>query len=711
MIAKCPVSPRIEKLRNMYYDGPVFRENLTYFHIRRQHLTYMRAYISDTTYKSTLLRKAYAEAEILRQMRPVIDEDELIVGKSDFSPLTPEEQKEFDYLSEQMKGASRHRGIGGHMVLDYPKLLRLGVEGLLEEVRQYRSRLDIDANPMEDLAKDEFYEACETELTALLVLQTHYAEYARTLAEKEENAQRKKELFEIANILDWVPARPARTFKEALQCIHFYHFCLWDGFHYGRVDQYLLPYYRADIQKGILTREEAQEWIDCFRLIALGYIHPDTSVNVMVGGRDTQGNPVENELTEMFLVSLEHNLTMHKVEFAVGRHTSDELLKYAIELNAKGLTLPSLLNDDVITEGLLMAGFAKEDAYNWADTGCVEITPIGKSGIFVVSPYHNMPQMLLDAIQEDCDSFAELFANFQRILRKAVAEKLRDQNKYQLERSRNGKEVMRVSCLVDDCLKRGRSVDQGGAVYNQIQPNFLGLANVADSLLVLDTLIFKTGEYSLQEFRHVLECDFEGYEELRHRIVHRLPHYGTNDAKADAYVAMVTDAIQEACRGLKTFRGDELLPGVFSYVEHANHGLQTGATPDGRKGGYPLASGSSPVQGAETDGPTSAMLSATSWDHRPFLGGVAVNMKFLPSQMAGDRLDKMLAMLKVFLKRGGFQLQINAVSGETLKKAKADPAKYRDLIVRVGGFSANFVKLSPEMQMEIIDRNEHEMGL
>ena len=707
MIVKCPVSPRIEKLRNMYYDGPVFREELTYFHIRRQHLIYMREYMKFPWYKTTFLRKAYAEAEILKQMPPVIDENELIVGKSDFSPLSEEEQKEYDFLSKQMEAAQRSGGIGGHMVLDYPKLLRVGVLGLLEEVREYRSKLNIDTNPQEDLAKDEFYEACEVELNALIVLQKRYFEYAKELYNKEENEQRKKELLEIVNNLERVPAKPARTFKEALQCIHFYHFCLWDGFHYGRVDQYLLPYYLSDLNKGIITKEEAQEWIDCFRLIALGYIHPDTSVNVMVGGRDPDGNLVENELTEMFLVSLEHNLTMHKVEFAITKETSEELLKYAIELNAKGLTLPTLLNDDAITEGMLMAGFSEKDARNWATTGCVEITPIAKSGIFVVSPYHNMPQMILDAMEKDCKTFDEFFDEFQIILRNKVKEGLRIQNKYQLERSRNGKEVMRVSCLVDDCLKRGKSVDNGGAVYNNIQPNFLGLANVSDSLLVLDELVFKTREYTLKEFSNILKCNFVGYEDLHNRIIHKLLHYGTNDKKANSFVIMVTDAIKKACSGLKTFRGAGISPGVFSYVEHARYGLETGATPDGRRKGYPFSSGSSPVQGAETDGPTSAMLSATSWDHRPFLGGVAVNIKFNPDQMGDNCVDNILAMLKTFMSLGGFQLQINAVSNDVLKKAMESPDKYRDLIVRVGGFSANFIKLSNEMQIEIIDRNEH----
>lgn len=708
MITKIPVSSRIEKLRNMYYEGPVFRECLPYQHIRRQHLTYMRAFIGEARkYPTTILRKAYAEAEILKQMKPVIDEDELIVGKADFSPLTPSEQEEFDILDNMMKASPLTRGEVGHMVIDYPKLLRLGVEGLLSEIREYRSNLKLDTNPQEDLIKDEFYEACEAELTALLVLQKNYANHAKMLAEKEVNEQRKKELLEIAGILERVPAKPAQTFKEALQCIHFYHFCLWNGYHYGRVDRYLFPYYENDIKSGRITREEAQEWIDCFRLVPLGFMHPDVSINVMVGGRDEKGNAVENELTEMFLLSLEHNATMHKVEFAITEETSDDLLKYAIELNAKGLTLPTLLNDTAITEGMRMAGFAEEDAHNWATTGCVEITPIAKSGIFVVSPYHNTPQILLDAMQKDCESFDELLDEFYAILRREVVQKLHNQNLHQLERTRLGKDVMRVSCLVDDCLKRGKSIDQGGAVYNQIQPNFLGLANVADSLLVLDELVFKTGEYTLSKFREILEKNFEGHEALHNRILNVLPHYGVNEPTSNKFVVMVTDVIKKACTGLKTFRGADLSPGVFSYIEHGRYGLKTGATPDGRKAGYPFASGSSPTQGAENQGPTSAMLSATAWDHRPFLGGVAVNIKFSPDQMKGENLDKILAMVKTFLKLGGFQLQFNVVANETLIKAKENPEQYRDLIVRVGGFSANFVKLSPEVQMEIIDRNEH----
>lgn len=703
-----PASPRIEKLREIYYNGPVFRENLSYRHVRRQKLIYMREYLKNGQY-TTRLRKAYAEAEILRQMKPIIEEHELIVGKSDFSPLTESEQAEFDLLSERMSATVGWRGLGGHMVLDYPKLLRLGVEGILSEVRAYRSKLDIDRNPEEDLSKDEFYDACEAELTGLLELAKHYSEHARKLAESEERPGRKKELFMIAETMDRVPAKPAQTFRQALQAIHFYHFCLWDGFHYGRVDQYLLPYYENDIRSGVLTREEAQELIDCFRLIAVSYMTPETSINVLVGGRDPKGNLVENELTEMFLTSIDHVKTMHKVEFAISKETSDELLRYAIELNAKGYTIPSLLNDDVISEGMRAAGFSEEESHNWANTGCGEITPIGKSGIFVVSPYHNMPKMLLEAMQIDVTSLDELFDEFAKILRREIVQGLRQQNRYQLERSRNGQEVMRVSCLVDDCLKRGKAIDEGGAVYNQIQPNFLGMANVVDSFAALDALVFRSGEYTLAQMRSIIAKNYEGYEALRLHIINHIPHYGVDDHDTDLLVQRLADIILDACKGLKTFRGSTLVPGVFSYLEHARHGLNTGATPDGRLAGYPLSSGSSPTQGRETKGPTAALLSATSWDHRPFLGGVAVNMKFTPNLLSGDLRDKMLTILKVFLKRGGFEMQINAVSGETMRKAQKNPEYYRDLIVRVGGFSANFVKLTPEMQQELIDRTEHSL--
>ncbi len=268
---------------------------------------------------------------------------------------------------------------------------------------------------------------------------------------------------------------------------------------------------------------------------------------------------------------------------------------------------------------------------------------------------------------------------------------------------------MRVSCLVDDCIKRGKSIDNGGAVYNHIQPNFLGLANTADSFAVIDELVYKSGRYTLPELCGILEADFQGEEELLSEIINKLPHYGTNNSTADKYVILVTEAIKKGYRGLKTYRGADLQPGCFSYLEHARHGLVTGATPDGRRAFYPLSSGSSPAQGRETDGPTSAILSAVSWDHRPFLGGVAINLKFTPRQMTEESEFKMLSLVKTFINLGGFQLQFNVASGDILKKAMADPEKYRDLIVRVGGFSANFVKLTPEMQKEILDRNEHGM--
>ncbi|MBQ6893211.1 MAG: formate C-acetyltransferase/glycerol dehydratase family glycyl radical enzyme, partial [Clostridia bacterium] len=277
----------------------------------------------------------------------------------------------------------------------------------------------------------------------------------------------------------------------------------------------------------------------------------------------------------------------------------------------------------------------------------------------------------------------------------------------QMERARNGHESARVSCLTDDCLKKGKAVDAGGAVYNFVEPNFLGFSNVVDSLAAINALVFESGEYTVEALLKILADDYKDNETLRQRIINRLPHYGTDDSFTNSLAKRLSDSILAGCKGLYTYRGSTLVPGAFSYYEHARFGRRTGATPDGRHAGYPLSSGSSPVQGRETNGPTAAMLSTLSWDHRNFIGGIAVNMKFTPSCMQGENEDKMLEFVRTFMRLGGFQLQLNAVDRDTLIDAREHPENHSDLLVRVGGFSAYFTKLSPEMQQEIIDRNEH----
>jgi pyruvate-formate lyase len=699
---------RIKSLRAFYKTGPVFSEGVSFNRPRRQRLNYMRAFYRNGYLYSYKLRRANAEAYVLDNMEPVINDGELIVGLPDLSPLTAEEQKEYDELAKGMNFAPRRTHINSaHMALDYAKLVRVGVKGLLEEVMCRMNALDL--NMPENIEKCEFYECCKIELEALIRLQHRYADKARALAEEAEG-QKKKELLDIAEMMDRVPEHPPRTFREGLEAIHFYNVTLWDLFYFGRVDRYLIDLYNADIEAGRITREDAVELYACFLLMPEAYISPNIALDAMVGGTDESGKTIENEVTHIAIEAIEYARSANgKVSLAVTEDMSDELLKKAIRLNAIGCAQPALFNDRIIVEGLMKMGMPHSDAHNYCNTGCVEITPVGKSGIHVVSPYHNLAAMLLTAMEngKNAKTFEDFYKIFEEILHSEIARRNIDMNRAQMERARQGHECARVSCLTDDCLKLGKAVDAGGAIYNFVEPNFLGFSNVVDSLAAINVLVYEKGEITVSEFIEILKKDYADNESLRLRIINKLPHYGTDEELTNGLAKRLSDSILSGCKGLYTYRGSTLVPGAFSYYEHARFGKRTGATPDGRNAEYPLSSGSSPVQGRETKGPTAAMLSTLSWDHRNFMGGIAVNMKFTPSCMQGENEEKMLEFVRTFMRLGGFQLQLNAVDRETLIDAREHPENHSDLLVRVGGFSAYFTKLSPEMQQEIIDRNEH----
>ena len=699
---------RINRIRDFYMHGPVFCEWVGFTRARRQRLNFMRALRDNGHLYSTRLRRAYAEAYILDNMAPVINDDELIVGLPDFSPLTEEEKKEYALLEEGMKFGPRYAPItADHMALDYAKLIKIGARGLLDEVKCREAALDL--NIPGNVEKGEFYECCRVELEALIRLQHRYADHARELAKTAE-PKRKAELLEIAEMMDRVPEHPARTFREGLEAIHFYNFSMWGLYYFGRVDRYLIDLYRADVEAGRIDHDRAVELYACFLLLPEAYILPNVALDAMVGGTTPDGKTVENEVTHIAIEAIEYARSANgKVSLAVTDDMSEELIRKAIRLNAMGCAQPALFNDRIIVEGFLRAGVPHVDAHEYCNTGCVEVTPVGKSGIHVVSPYHNLCTMLLETMKESVESpsMRDFLEAFEAKLKCEIATKNITLNRAQMERARNGQEPARVSCLTDDCLKRGVAVDAGGAVYNFVEPNFLGFSNVVDSLAVINELVYKSGEYTLCELNEILENNYEGHEELRQKIIKKLPHYGMDEDSTNEMAIALSDMILRGCKGVYTYRGSTLLPGAFSYWEHATHGKRTPATPDGRLAGYPLASGSSPVQGRETNGPTAAMMSVLSWDHRNFLGGIAVNMKFSPSCATSESEDKMLEFVRTFMELGGFQLQLNFVSRDVLIDAKNHPDAHRDLLVRVGGFSAYFTKLSPEMQQEIIDRNEH----
>lgn len=712
-IFKIPATKRVENLRKIYLSSPVATQKRPFYYSwdRWQSLYFLEGWLKYDKLPTTQLRRAYAEAYILEKSRPIISEDELIAGQLDYLPYTPEEQKRFDELNEMFKMSPFIDGRQDHMSLNYEKLITVGVRGLIDEIRARKSELKFDV-PEEiavSIEKEEFYDGCIVELEALLKLAVRYAGHARTLAQTAEPA-RSKELMEIADVFEHVPKHPARSFREALQSIHFYTYNLFGLYALGRPDQYLLSYYEADINAGRLTREEAQELIDNFCMLYSTYIFSRASVSIMVGGRDRAGNPVENELTYMFLNSISHiRMADPSVGLCITDQTSEGAIRCSLKLLAEGYTHPALFNDRVITDSLIRYGFSEEDAHEYVHTTCVEITACYKSNMWIGSPWVNLVKIFLDTIYENKE-YADLEAIFNEFEFNVCNHMIKENRRFayiQMERSRNGAEPLRVSCLIDDCIRRGKGIGQGGAVYNQLMTGFVGAANVVDSLAAIEILVYQEKKLTLNDFKDILTRDYKENEALRQYIIRKTSHYGNDEEYTDGLMIRLMKILEKSCSGLYTYRGTTVIPGAFSYYAHVDFGKATQATPDGRHEGEPLSDSAGAMQGRDVNGPTAAILSSTCWDQSVFLGGVAVNLKFNKEMMSGDALDNIAAIVKTYIQRGGLELQVNTVDNETLKDAMKCPERHRDLLVRVGGYSDYFVKLSEQLQREIIARTSH----
>ncbi len=407
----------------------------------------------------------------------------------------------------------------------------------------------------------------------------------------------------------------------------------------------------------------------------------------------------------MFLNSIRHT---HSADPSIGlivtEKTSDEILKFAGEIVAEGFTHPAFWNNQGIIDSMLSHGYKPEDARWWTHSTCVEITPIACSGVSITSPYVNTLKVLLSVLEKADDSatFEELVQGYGKSMRKQMHDDIFVENMWQLERCRNGNDPYRVSVLTDDCLLRGKSNESGGAKYNFIEPNMLGLMNVTESLNVIYHLVFKEKRLTLSEFKRILAENYANDEALRQYILQRIPHFGNNDAFSDALAKRIADLTLDACKPLRTFRGAEVIPGAFSYREHAIQGRETPASPDGRKAYTPLTSGSDPVQGYDRSGPTASLLSTVSWQPSRFLGGTAINLKL--SKTTPNLADVVVALVKTYVQTGGSELQINVADADILKEAQLDPEAYGDLLVRIGGYSDFFVRIDKDMQDEIIRR-------
>ena len=506
------------------------------------------------------------------------------------------------------------------------------------------------------------------------------------------------------------------TFHEAIQLIWFVMIGIMIGdttslVGPGRLDVRLNSFYQRDMKKGKITHDYALKLIEDLYFLINDLDRAGLAYAVMVGGRDADGNDLTNDLSYLCLEALRRTkLVYPTVGVCWHKNTPDALTSLAVELIADGYSNPAFFNDETIQKGLQKYVVPKTESWDYINSTCVEITLSGSSNIWVASPYFSLCKILLEKIKNigKITSYDDFVLSYFELLKGKISEAAAVQNKHRENRQLYGGKPLQ-SVFTRDCMARGRDIDNGGARYNWVECSFVGLANLVDSLFVIREEIFEQKNLSFTELKKILKTDFAGHEAFRKKLI-EYPKYGQGNQSVDQEIPRVVEFIETQCANFKMLPDDSpFIPGTFCWIKHQVLGAECGATPDGRKAGFPFADGAGPAQGREKFGPTSAINSVTSWNHSPLIGGSAFNMKFNKSLLnSPETVKKLKQLITVFLKHGGFETQINVVNNSTLKNALIYPEQYSDLVVRIGGYTDYFIKLSPEMQQEVLQRTEYE---
>ena len=630
----------------------------------------------------------------------------------------------------------------GHTVLDG----KIYEKGMLEFRRDISERLDrIDYfGDSGAYKKKEELRAMMITVEAIIALANRYADKANELALVESDPQRKKELSEIASVCRRVPANAPETLHEALQYYWFIHLGVvtelnpWDAFNPGRLDQHLFPFYRREIAEGKLTREKAKELLQCFWIKfnnqpappKVGVTAAESSTytdfaNINTGGLRTDGNDGVNDMTYLILEVIdEMRLVQPSSNIQLSRKNPDEFLKRACEIIREGWGQPSVFNADTIVEELLRQGKSIEDARNGGTSGCVETGAFGKES-YILTGYFNLPKVLEVTLHngtdprtgrnigietgklEDFRSFDDLMGAFRRQVKHFVDIKIRGSNIIE----RIYAEYMPtpfLSVLIDDCVAKAKDYNDGGARYNTNYIQGVGIGTMADSLSAIRHHVYEKKTLTLTQMLDSMAADFSGQGNLRMMLLGRTPRYGNDDDRADSLMQDVFETYYEAVNGRPNTKGGVYRINLLPTTCHVYFGSVTGATPDGRKAGTPLSEGISPVQGADRNGPTAVLRSAGKMDHVR-TGGTLLNQKFTPRLLEGGKgIDSLAHLIRAYFRMGGHHIQFNVVTAGMLRDAQSHPENYRNLIVRVAGYSDYFCDLGQTLQDEIIARTEHE---
>jgi len=630
----------------------------------------------------------------------------------------------------------------GHTVLD-DKIYRKGMLDFQQDIE--RSMQDLDyLNDAEAYAKQEQLKAMHIVAGAIIHFAERHAEKARQLARQEVNTQRKAELEHIAEVCSYVPAHAPRDFWEALQAYWFIHLGVtselnpWDAFCPGKLDQHLYPFYKMGREQGTFTQQEAEELLQCFWIKfnnqpappKVGVTAEESSTytdfaQINLGGVKEDSSDAVNEVTYLILDVIEEmRLLQPSSSIQVSKKNPDRFIKRAARIIRTGFGQPSIFNSDLIVQELVRMGKCVADARNGGSSGCVEVGAFGKEN-YNLTGYFNMPKVLEltlhngvdprtgkrigpetgDAVQLRC--FEDFFEAYRRQLNYFVEVKVSGSNV--IERLYAAyMPAPFLSLLIDDCIATGKDYHNGGARYNTTYIQGVGLGTMADAMTAIKVHVYDRKTVSIAELLTALRADFEGCERLRQMLLNKTPKYGNDDCEADEVMQTVFEAYYAAIDGRPNTKGGTYHINLLPTTCHVYFGSVCGATPDGRKAWTPLSEGISPVQGADRHGPTAVLKSAAKMDHAR-TGGTLLNQKFTPQLLEGDAgLDMLVQLVRTYFRLDGHHIQFNVVDAETLRAAQRTPEQYRDLIVRVAGYSDYFCDLGKSLQDEIIARTEHQ---
>lgn len=806
-----------------------------------------RARLITESYKSTeglpiILRRAKAFEHILRYLPIIIREEELIVGSTTIAPrgcqTYPEYsykwlEEEFDtvehrsadpfYISEQTKRELReadaywenkttselaenlmapetrkaiahniftpgnyfYNGVG-HVTVQYEKVLAIGYEGIIAQAEDALAKCSpADADYC---TRAPFLKAVVISCKAAIEYAQRYGALAEKMAAECSDSKRKEELRQIAANCKRVPAKGAESFYEACQSFWFVQQLLQiessgHSISPGRFDQYMYPYYKRDLDSGKITRQQAQELIDCIWVklndlnkcrdaaSAEGFAGYSLFQNLIVGGQDKDGVDVTNDLSFMCITASKHVfLPQPSLSIRVWNKSPHALLLKAADLTRTGIGLPAYYNDEVIIPSLMSRGLTLEDAREYNIIGCVEPQKAGKTDGWHDAAFFNMCRPLELVFSNGYDKGERISIQTGRVEDMTTFEDFYDAYKKQMEyqisllvNADNAIDTAHatrcplpfLSSMVDDCIARGKSVQEGGAVYNFTGPQGFGIANMADSLYAVKKLVFDEKKVTLAEYKRALAMNYgqgfdqigaaeivteivkemqkagmtvsqeqiaemvvqvmetklpdqekKRYEELL-EMISQVPKYGNDNEEVDMFARDVAYTYTRPLLKYRNPRGGQFQAGLYPVSANVPLGTQTGATPDGRLAHTPVADGVSPSAGKDVHGPTAAANSVSKLDHGIASNGTLFNQKFHPTALSGERgLENFVALIQTYFDQKGSHMQFNVVDRETLLDAQAHPEKYAHLVVRVAGYSALFTTLSKSLQDDIIRRTE-----